>query len=76
MQTIAVSEFRANLQKVLKQVEAGAVINIVSRGHVIAQLVPPEKSQAKARQALQELGKTAMIKDVLSPIDEPWEVMQ
>lgn len=57
METIAVSEFRANLQKVLKRVEGGASITIVSRGRVVAQLMPPQKSQDQERQRLQELGK-------------------
>ena len=76
METIAVSEFRASLQKILKRVEAGATITIVSRGRSIAQLVPPEQSKDRARQALRELATTAIVKDVLSPIDESWEAMK
>lgn len=76
METIAVSEFRANLQRVLKRVEAGSTITILSRGRVIACLVPPGNSKEKARQSLKKLRKTAVIKDVLSPIGEPWEALR
>ncbi len=41
MDTIAVSEFRANIMKILKEVEHGSNINITSRGKVVAKLVPP-----------------------------------
>lgn len=76
MEKVAVSELRANLMRILKRIENGSVITITSRGREIARLVPPEDSRSKARKTLNELRKTAIVKDVLSPIGEEWEAMQ
>ncbi|MEZ5196644.1 MAG: tRNA (adenosine(37)-N6)-dimethylallyltransferase MiaA [Bacteroidales bacterium] len=61
MDTIAISELRANLMKVLKEVRTGAIINITSRGKVIAKLVPPHDITDNAREKLNEISKTAII---------------
>ena len=76
MNTIAVSELRTNLMRILKDIESGASITITSRGREIARIVPPENSRDKAKQALRKLSKTAIVKDVISPIGEEWEAMQ
>ena len=76
METIAVSELRTNLMCVLKQIESGTSITITARGREIARLVPPENSSDKAKKALKKLSKTAVIKDIISPIGEKWEAMQ
>jgi prevent-host-death family protein len=73
MTSIAVSDLRANLMQILKKIERGAVISITSRGREIARLVPPENSMEQAREQLEGLRQTAIIKDVLSPLDEEWE---
>lgn len=75
MVTIAVSEFRANLMKVLKDVEHGTNINITSRGKVVAKLIPPDYTQENARIKLKELSENSVLDDVISPIDAPWEVL-
>ena len=76
MSSIAVSEFRANMMKVLKQIEKGSTISITSRGKVIARLVPPDYTSAIARKKLQAVAKTAVVHDVVSPIDVEWEAMK
>ena len=76
MTSIAVSDLRANLMKILKKIERGAVISITSRGREIARLVPPEGAMQQAREKLEGLRRTAIIKDVLSPLDEEWEAAQ
>jgi prevent-host-death family protein len=76
MERIAVSEFRANLVSVLRKVERGEVITLTSRGHEIAQIIPPDNKMTEAREALDQLRKTAIINDVLSPIEEEWKVMK
>ena len=52
METIAVSDLRVNLMKVLKEIEHGAIINITSRGKVVAKLIPPEYSKEIAKKKL------------------------
>jgi prevent-host-death family protein len=76
METIAVSEFRANLMQILQRIQSGASITITSRGRKIARLVPPDDSMEEARLALEKLRKTAKVGDVLSPIDVKWEASE
>jgi antitoxin (DNA-binding transcriptional repressor) of toxin-antitoxin stability system len=73
MENIAVSVLRANLMKVLKQIEHGATLNITSRGKIVAKLVPPNYTRNKARKKLAKIAKSAVIGDVISPIDTEWE---
>lgn len=73
MESIAVSDFRANIMKILKQIEHGASLDITSRGKVVAKLVPPDYTRTLAREKLEILRETAKVYDVLSPIEENWE---
>ena len=73
MDTIAVSKLRANLMKVLKDIEHGSSVNITSRGKVIAKIVPPDYSKEMARKKLNEISKKAILHDVISPIDVKWK---
>lgn len=76
MKTIAVSQLRANLMKVLGQIEKGGSIVITSRGRPVAQLSPPLEVTEDARQCLAQLAQTATIGDIVSPLNEPWEAAQ
>ena len=76
MTSVAISEFRANMSAILQQVQNGEIISLTQRGTEIARLVPPDFVQLATQQRLEELRKTAVIGDVLSPIDEEWEVMK
>ncbi len=73
METIAASKLRENLMKILKQIEKGSSLLITSRGRPVAQLSPPPEAAKAAQEALSELAKTAVIGDIVSPLDEPWE---
>ena len=76
METVAVDWFKKNLAGVLKRVEKGAHVSITSKGREVALLVPPANKFKKARKALEELRKTAFVGDVLSPVDEDWELLK
>ena len=76
MDTIAVSDLRANLMKILKQIEHGSAVDITSRGKVVAKLVPPDYARKIAREKLKKLGKNAVLGDIISPIDVQWEALQ
>ncbi len=76
MERIPVSEFRANLLGFLKKVERGEEITLTSRGHEVAKIIPPDNKMEKAKNTLQQLRKTAILHDVLSPIEEAWKVMK
>lgn len=73
MQTIAVSDLRANLMKILKKIERGSTVVITSHGKAVAQLIPADESVKQAERKILELGKTAKIHDVISPIDVNWK---
>ena len=73
MKTIAASKLRENLMKILKQIEKGSSLLITSRGRPVAQLNPPPEAAKSAREALTKLSKNAVIGDIVSPLDEPWE---
>lgn len=73
MATIAVSELRSNLKKVMKRVEHGESVEVTSMGKVIARLVPPENTQKAARMKLKAISGTAILHDVLSPVDVQWK---
>ncbi len=74
MKTVAVSEFKANLMKFLREIQDGTNINITSRGKVVVTVIPPELQRIKARERLKIIAKTAEINDVVSPIDVEWQV--
>lgn len=73
MQSIAVSNLRANLMKVLKNIEKGSTVMITSRGKAVAKLIPADQSIKDAENKILELSKTAKIHDILSPINEHWK---
>lgn len=67
MKSVAVSELRANLMKILKEIEQGLSLDITSRGRVVAKLVPPDYIRSQVRKRLAEIGRKAKIHDVISP---------
>ena len=74
MDSVAVSDLRANLMKILKQIELGSVVDITSRGKVVAKLVPPDYTREMAKEKLKELRKSAVVGDVISSLESKWEV--
>lgn len=76
MESINISEFRANLLSYLNKAKEGKELNITSHGEVLATIVPPINRSKQARTKLEELAKTAAIGDVISPIDNEWNVMR
>ncbi len=76
MEKVAVSTLRENLTSFLRKVQKGQGIIITSRGQEMARLVPVEDKMEKSKETLRELGRNAIIGDILSPIDEEWEAMK
>ena len=68
MLNVGVSEFRANINKVLQQVQNGEVVSLLLRGKEIARIVPPDYAQAAARQELEALRRDAVVDDVLAAL--------
>jgi len=72
MQTINISDFRANLLKYLEIVNHGEQLSITSNSKVLATIIPPIDQKKQAKQKLKELANTAKIEDITSPIDVEW----
>lgn len=73
MVTIDISDFRAKMNAVLQRVQRGEIVVITSRGIAIAHLVPPDYALLMARKELEALRETAVLGDVLAPLDEHWK---
>jgi len=76
MKDVSISEFRANLLKYLKIVQHGEQLNVISKGTPLATLSPPISQHSTSRAKLKKLAKTAIIHDVLSPIEDSWDAMK
>ncbi len=76
MKNAGITELRANLLKYLKIAQHGEQINVTSKGTLLATLTPPVSQQSLAKDKLRELAKTAVIDDVLSPIEDIWNAMK
>lgn len=73
MKTVNISEFRANLLKYLEKAKAGETIAVTSNGKVMATVSSPIDERQAARERLQALAGSAIIRDIVSPQDEEWE---
>lgn len=75
MQTINISQFRANLLQYLEVANAGEEISVTSNGRLLATIVPPANQKEQVKSQLKHLAQTANVTDVLSPIDAEWDAM-
>ena len=76
MKNVSITELRANLLKYLKIAQHGEQINVTSKGTLLATLTPPVSQQNFAKDKLRELAKTAVVNNVLSPIEDTWDAMK
>ena len=76
MKSVSISELRANLLKYLTLVQRGEQINVTSKGKVLATLNSPVSQQDAAKAKLGKLAGTAVIHDVISPIEDSWDAMK
>ena len=70
MQTINISDFRANLLKYRQIVGAGEQISITSNGRLPATLTAPAQQRDAAKKKLKARAGRAKIHDVLAPLRE------
>ena len=75
MQTINISDFRANLLKYLEKANAGEQISVTTNGKLIATIMPPIQQKKLAKKQLQELAVSAKIHDVISPVESNWDAL-
>ncbi len=74
MISIGISTFRQNMFQYMKSIERGNSIQLVSHGRDVAIVIPPSNRFELARKKLKELRKTAKIGDVVSPVEDIWDV--
>lgn len=75
MQTVNISDFRANLLKYLEKANAGEQISVTTNGKLLATITPPANRKALARQQLKELAASAKLHDVVTPTGSDWDAM-
>ncbi len=73
MLTVAITEFRANIMRFLREVEQGQKLIITSHGKSIAQVSPPDCNKKSAKLQLKKLSKSCHIGDIESPIGTEWD---
>ncbi|MBI3959816.1 MAG: type II toxin-antitoxin system prevent-host-death family antitoxin [Chloroflexi bacterium] len=76
MLQVGISEFRSNMNAILQKVQAGEIVSLQVRGLEVAKLVPSDIASDLALAKLERLRETAYVGDILSPLDEVWEVLQ
>ena len=75
MQTINISDFRANLLKYLEIANSGEQISITSNGRLLATISAPIQQKDAAKKQLKALAGKAKIYDVTTPVNEDWDAM-
>lgn len=75
MQTINISDFRANLLKYLEIANTGEHISVTSNGKLLATIIPPENQKELAKKQLEALASSAKIHDVTSPAEGGWDAL-
>ncbi len=75
MQTVNISDFRANLLKYLETANAGEQISVTSNGKLLATIIPPTNQKELAKQKLKALATTAKIHDITSPTECEWDAL-
>jgi len=73
METVNISEFRANLLKYLDIANSGNEIMVTSNGKQLATISAPSRQKESARAQLDALSGNAVIHDVISPIKSDWD---
>jgi prevent-host-death family protein len=76
MQTINISDFRANLLKYLEVANSGEQILVTSNGKLLASITAPEDKKEIAKKQLSSLSATAKIHDVITPTGSEWDALQ
>lgn len=72
IQTVDISDFRANLLKYLEKANTGEHISVTTNGKLIATITPPKNQRQLAQRQLEQLAKSAKIKSVVEPIEAEW----
>ena len=75
METVNISELRANLLNYLQNAKDGHKIIVTSHGETLATIVPPINKNRRAKAKLKLLARSAVNNDVVSPGNDEWDVL-
>lgn len=75
MLSISISDLRANLLEYLTKAQSGEQITVTSNGRLLATITAPTEQHDIAKKKLQQIAKTAIIGDVLTPTNESWDAL-
>lgn len=73
MRDVQVTDLRNHLPAFLAAVQRGEALRILSRGKVVAHLVPPVDVAEAAQGRLAAARARARVGDVLSPLGDAWD---
>ena len=76
METVNISELRANLLKYLEKANSGCQVAVTSNVRLLATIAPPINQRELARKQLKALASTARIHDITSPTGAEWEALK
>lgn len=74
MLTANITKLRNELPKFLHLVQSGEHIIVTSHGKPIARIMPPLDAPKEAKTQLKQLRKTCYIGDIISPVQDDWDV--
>ncbi len=76
MLSVGISEFRSNMNAILQKVQGGEIVSLQVRGLEVAKLVPSDLASDLALLELERLRETAYVGDLLSNLDETWDILR
>lgn len=75
MKSIAIGQFKARCLRLVEEVRAKHErLLLTKRGKPVAQVVPIDTKTGPTKSEL--IGSILFEKDIISPLDEPWEVLK
>ena len=74
MKTIAVSDFKAHIQKFLNYVKHGEKLVINIKGKKNAKIIPTENKQKIVKKKLKIIAKNSQINNIIDPINVNWKL--
>jgi prevent-host-death family protein len=72
MLAVKITDLRQNLPSWIARARAGERIGVSVHGEIVAELVPAVDRKAEAKRALATLRKTAVLGDLITPVDAEW----
>ncbi len=76
MRDVHVTDLRSHLPSYLAEVQNGEELRVLSRGKVIARIVPEVDVADAARRRILAARDKARVDDVMTPLDVAWDALR